>query len=425
MNGVYYGEGSNCANVDCTPPTEACCFQDCHCEMLPPDACRTEGGTPPIRMGNPADVTRRPPIAPSVRDCIETALDGILVLDSACKRPPHMAEGVGWRRKAADGLGGEIAADRSAGRSHRMSTSQFTTLGKNFAIRKRRVLTPGPDGIIEFIVDAPLIARHAQPGQFVIVRTSDIGERIPLTIAAYDPELGTITLIFQMVGYSTREMGKLAEGDAILDVLGPLGAPIEIHKYDKPVICVGGGVGVAPIWPKVKGLYEMGNHVVTIIGARTKDLLILEDELRPISTELHVTTDDGTYGRKGFVTSVLHEILEREKKEIAEVIAVGPLPMMEACVKEMVGKGFRDTYDPSMEYDPRRIPLIVSLNPIMVDGTGMCGGCRVSIWNPSKGDYDARFSCVDGPAFDGYTVDFAALTRRNKQYIEKEKVLGE
>ena len=306
-----------------------------------------------------------------------------------------------------------------------MSANPCAHSGKNFAILKRRDLTPGPDGIIEFIVEAPLIARHARAGQFVIVRTSEQGERIPLTIAAYDRGAGTISLIFQMVGFSTRLMGKLGEGDAILDILGPLGTPIEVERHESPVICIGGGVGIAPIWPKVKELYELGNHVITIIGARTKDLLILEDELRPISTELHVTTDDGSYGRKGFVTSVLHEVLEQRKGEIAEVIAVGPLPMMEAVVKEMAGKGFRDTYDPALEYDPRRIPLIVSLNPIMVDGTGMCGGCRVSIWDPNKGQYEPRFSCVDGPAFDGYSVDFAALTRRNKQYLGQEKVVSE
>lgn len=300
-----------------------------------------------------------------------------------------------------------------------------TLQGKNFPILRRRELTPGSDGIVEFVVSAPLIARHAQAGQFVIVRVEEHGERIPLTIAAYDPTEGTIHLIFQMVGLSTRRMGQLGEGDSILDVLGPLGTPIEVKKHEKPVICIGGGVGIAPIWPKVKELYEMGNHVITIIGARTRDLLILEEELRPISSEIHVTTDDGSYGRKGFVTSVLHEILEQRNGEIAEVIAVGPLPMMEAVVKEMTGKAFRETYDPALEYDPRRIPLIVSLNPIMVDGTGMCGGCRVNLWDPNKGEYEARFSCVDGPAFDGYTVDFAALTRRNRQYLQQEKVVTE
>jgi ferredoxin/flavodoxin---NADP+ reductase len=306
-----------------------------------------------------------------------------------------------------------------------MTQINRTLLGKNYAILKRRDLTPGADGIIEFVVDAPLIARHAEAGQFVIVRTSDIGERIPLTIAAYDRKAGTISLIFQMVGFSTRKMGELGEGDAILDILGPLGTPIEVKKHEQPVICVGGGVGIAPIWPKVKELYELGNHVITIIGARTKDLLILEPELRAISSEFYVTTDDGSYARKGFVTSVLHEILEQRKGEIAEVIAVGPLPMMEAVVKEMTGKSFRETYDPALEYDPKRIPCIVSLNPIMVDGTGMCGGCRVGIWDHKKGEYEARFSCVDGPAFDGYAVDFAMLSRRNRQYLKQERVAGD
>ncbi|MDM7917100.1 MAG: sulfide/dihydroorotate dehydrogenase-like FAD/NAD-binding protein [Candidatus Eisenbacteria bacterium] len=304
-----------------------------------------------------------------------------------------------------------------------MTENRCALEGKNYAIRRRRVLTPGPDGILEFVVDAPLVARHAQAGQFVIVRTSDRAERIPLTIAAYDPDAGTITLIFQMVGFSTREMGKLQEGDAILDLLGPLGTPIAVAKHDLPVIVIGGGVGIAPIWPKVKELHARGNTVITIIGARTKDLLILEDELKPISTELHVTTDDGSYSRKGFVTTVLHEVLERLEGRAAEVIAVGPLPMMEAVVKEMAGKGFRDSYDPSIDYDPRRVPLLVSLNPIMVDGTGMCGGCRVNIWDPKKGEYATRFSCVDGPAFDGYAVDFAGLTRRNRQYVKLERLV--
>lgn len=306
-----------------------------------------------------------------------------------------------------------------------MKQADCTLSGKNFAILKRRDLTPGSDGTIEFVIDAPLIARHAQAGQFVIIRIEEQGERIPLTIAMYDREAGTIHLIVQMVGHSTHKMGMLQEGDTILDCLGPLGTPIEVKKHDKPVICIGGGVGIAPIWPKVKELYELGNHVITIIGARTKDLLFLEEELRGISTELHVTTDDGSYARKGFVTAVLHDILEEHNNEIAEVIAVGPLPMMEAVVKEMMGKGFRDTYDPALEYDPKRIPCIVSLNPIMVDGTGMCGGCRVSIWNPKKDQYETRFSCVDGPAFDGYSVDFGALTARNAQYRKQERVASD
>jgi len=303
-----------------------------------------------------------------------------------------------------------------------MSDTEGALKGKNYAILKKRTLVEGEDAILEYVVDAPLSARHAQAGQFVILRTANEGERIPLTIAAYDREAGTIALIVQIVGLSTRKMAELEAGDAILDLLGPLGTPIEVRRHEKPVVCMGGGVGIAPIWPKVKELYDLGNHVITIIGARTKRLLILEEELRAISTEIHVTTDDGSYGRKGFVTGVLHDVLEQREGEIAEVIAVGPLPMMEAVVKEMAGKGFRDAYDPSLEYDPSRIPCIVSLNPIMVDGTGMCGGCRVSIWDHAKGEYQARFSCVDGPAFDGYAVDFAGLNRRNRQYISQERV---
>jgi ferredoxin--NADP+ reductase len=293
--------------------------------------------------------------------------------------------------------------------------------GKYYRILKKRTLVEGDDGIHLVEVDAPLIARHARAGQFAIVHTGEHSERIPLTLAAYDPAAGTITLIFQVVGLSTREMAQLGEGDSFLDILGPLGTPITVKKHEHPVVIIGGGVGVAPIWPKVKELYELGNHVITIIGARTKRLLILEDELRPISHELYVTTDDGSYARKGFVTQQLHDILAEREGKISEVVAVGPIPMMDAVVKEMAGKSFRDTFNPAMDYDPRRIPLIVSLNPIMVDGTGMCGGCRVMIWNANKGRYDARFSCVDGPAFDGYGVDFAALTRRNRQYLDSEK----
>jgi ferredoxin/flavodoxin---NADP+ reductase len=299
--------------------------------------------------------------------------------------------------------------------------SCLTASGKNFRIRHKRLLVEGDDGIVLAEVEAPLIARHAQAGQFVIVRTHDHSERIPLTLAAWDRTAGTITLIFQVVGHSTREMAAVEEGATFTDILGPLGTPIAVKKHDHPVICIGGGVGVAPIWPKVKELFELGNEVITIIGARTQRLLILEEELRSISSELIVTTDDGSYGQKGFVTERLREVLAAHDQVISEVIAVGPIPMMDAVVKEMAGKSFRDTFDPTVDYDPRRIPLIVSLNPIMVDGTGMCGGCRVQLWQPSKGQYEARFSCVDGPAFDGYAVDFRTLTRRNRQYLEAER----
>ncbi len=295
--------------------------------------------------------------------------------------------------------------------------------GKHYRILRRRVLVEGDDGIILTVVDAPLIARHANAGQFVIVRTTDTSERIPLTIAAYDQAAGTITLIFQIVGHSTREMAEKKEGEGFLDILGPLGTPIEVRKYEHPVVLVGGGVGVAPIWPKVKNLHEQGNTVITIIGARTKRLLILEDELRAVSGDLIVTTDDGSHGRRGFVTDALREVIQKHDGRISEVVAVGPVPMMQAVVKEMAGKSFRDTYDPSTDYDPGRIPLIVSLNPIMVDGTGMCGGCRVRVWNPGQERFEARFTCVDGPAFDGYAVDFALLPRRNRQYLDAEKAI--
>ncbi len=300
-----------------------------------------------------------------------------------------------------------------------------TVAGKNYRIIEKRVLVDGDDGIHLAVVEAPLIARHAQAGQFVIVRTTEQSERIPLTLAAYDKAAGTITIIFQIVGHSTREMAKVAQGEAYRDILGPLGTPIEVKKHEHPVVLVGGGVGVAPIWPKVKELYELGNHVITIIGARTQRLLILEEELKKISHEFYVTTDDGTYGRKGFVTQQLHDVIAQREGRISEVVAVGPIPMMDAVVKEMAGKSFRETFDPALDYDPRRIPLVVSLNPIMVDGTGMCGGCRVQLYNASKGHYEARFSCVDGPAFDGYAVDFKTLTRRNRQYVEAERRISE
>jgi ferredoxin/flavodoxin---NADP+ reductase len=303
----------------------------------------------------------------------------------------------------------------------KQSTGACSVGGKNYSILEKRILVEGADGIHLTVVNAPLIARHAQAGQFVIVRSTDHSERIPLTIAAYDRSAGTITLIFQIVGHSTAEMARLKAGDAFTDILGPLGTPIEVKKHEHPVVLVGGGVGVAPIWPKVKELYELGNHVVTIIGARSQRLLILEEELRAISHEFYVTTDDGSYGRKGFVTQQLHDVIAHYEGRVSEVVAVGPIPMMEAVVKEMAGKSFRETFEPAMDYDPRRIPLIVSLNPIMVDGTGMCGGCRVQIYNANKGAYEPRFSCVDGPAFDGYAVDFGALTRRNRQYLDAEK----
>jgi ferredoxin--NADP+ reductase len=294
--------------------------------------------------------------------------------------------------------------------------------GKNYKIISKKVIVDGPDGIIRIDVEAPLVAKNTKAGQFIITHAFETSERIPLTIADYDEKRGTITLIFQIVGKSTRELGKLNEGEYILDLLGPLGVPVEVKKYEKPVICIGGGIGIAPIYPKVKKLIEIGNYVITIIGARTKGLLILEDELRKISSELYITTDDGSYGKKGFVTTVLREKLDELKDNIQEIIAVGPIPMMLAVVKEVAGKKYNETYKSKEDYKNSLIKTIVSLNPIMVDATGMCGGCRVNVWNPDKQQYEPKFTCVNGPAFDGHLIDFETLIKRNIQYVNQEKL---
>ena len=236
------------------------------------------------------------------------------------------------------------------------------------------------------------------PGQFLIVRIDETGERIPLTIADSDPTEGTITLIFQEVGKSTRQMGRLEVGEGFQDVVGPLGHPTEVQNYGK-VLVVGGGVGIAPLYPIARALKEAGNHVVTIIGARTKSLLFWEDRLRAVSDRMIVCTDDGCYGRKALVTTPLHELLESEK-DIARVWAIGPAIMM-----KFVAETTR----------PYHIPTIVSLNTIMVDGTGMCGGCRVVM------DGGAKFVCVDGPEFDAHLVDWKNMLDRLSFYKEEEK----
>lgn len=248
-----------------------------------------------------------------------------------------------------------------------------------------------------FDIEAPLIARKYKPGQFVIVRIDEKGERIPLTIADVDRERGTVTVIFQEVGKSTKKLGLLNVGEEIQDLIGPLGRPAEIEKFGK-VVCVGGGVGIAPLYPQAKALKEAGNEVISIIGARTKGLIILEDEMRKISDRLYITTDDGSYERKGFVSDVLKEILEKEK--VDRVITIGPAIMM--MVTANVTKPFN-------------VKTIASLNSIMVDGTGMCGGCRVCIGDKTK------FACVDGPDFDAHQVDFKLLMERQKTYLPEEK----
>jgi len=250
------------------------------------------------------------------------------------------------------------------------------------------------------VVEAPHVARKARAGQFVIVRIDEHGERIPLTIADYDREAGTITLIFQEVGKSTKHLGTLNVGDALATLAGPLGHPTEIANYGT-VVCVGGGVGIAPIFPIARSLKEAGNHVVSIIGARTRDLLFWEDRMRAVSDELIVCTDDGSYGRKALVTEPLKELIEARGKEIARVWAIGPAIMMKFV---------------SLTTKPFGIPTIVSLNTIMIDGTGMCGGCRVLL------EEGAQFVCVDGPEFDGHKVDWDNLLARLSFYRDEERL---
>jgi len=247
-------------------------------------------------------------------------------------------------------------------------------------------------------VDAPYIARKAQPGQFVILRVGNKGERIPLTIADSDRDTGTITLVFQEVGKSTMIMGGLKQGDKIDDVVGPLGLPSHIEKLGL-VVCVGGGIGIAPVHPIARAYREAGNNVISILGARSMDLLIMEKEMVKASTEVRICTDDGSCGEKGFVTNVLEDLIKKGNP-IDLVVAIGPVPMMEA-----VSKLTR----------PYGIKTMVSLNPIMVDGTGMCGACRVTVGG------EVKFACVDGPDFDGHEVDFAELRLRQRMYLSEER----
>lgn len=250
-------------------------------------------------------------------------------------------------------------------------------------------------GMIE--IQAPEIASKALAGQFVVIMVSEKSERIPLTIVKKDTSAGTITLIFQEAGLTTKLLGKMTSGEAVYAVVGPLGHPTDIRNYGK-VILVGGGVGIAEIYPVAKALKEKGNHITTVLGARTKELMILENELKGVSDEFHVVTDDGSYCRKGFTTDILEELLSNGKYDL--VYAVGPIPMMKKC--GAVTKKFGTK-------------TIVSLNAIMVDATGMCGCCRVSVGGKTY------FSCVDGPEFDASLVDWDELTKRNKIYIDKER----
>lgn len=263
-----------------------------------------------------------------------------------------------------------------------------------FDILRKVRLAPG---IKCLTVYAPLIAAKAKPGQFVVCRVNEWGERFPLTLVDWNREKGTIVLIFQEVGASTKKLGMLKVGDRIMDVIGPLGKPSEIKKYGE-VAVVGGGVGIASIYPQVRALKRAGNRVVSILGARTAKLLILEEEISKFSDEVYVSTDDGSKGYKGFVSDVLRKLLA-EGRRFDYVFAVGPVPMMRAVAEVTC---------------PHGIKTVVSLNPIMVDGTGMCGACRVTVGG------EVKFTCVDGPEFDAHKVNFKELMNRLRMYVEEE-----
>ena len=261
--------------------------------------------------------------------------------------------------------------------------------------------TLAPD-IQRITVTAPRIAKKRKPGQFVILRIDEHGERFPLTIYDADPEAGTITLVVQGIGKSTKQLNEMLAGEFIRDLAGPLGIPSEIEKFGT-VVVLGGGVGTAVAYPSVKALKEAGNYVISIIGCRSKDLVILEDEVASISDEPYITTDDGSYGFHGFGTQKLQELIDAGT-QIDMVLAVGPLPMMQA-VAEVTR--------------PYEIKTVVSLNPIMIDGTGMCGGCRATVGGKTV------FVCVDGPEFDAHQVDFKQLMNRNLSYRTSEEIANE
>ena len=267
--------------------------------------------------------------------------------------------------------------------------------GSVFKIVQAHFIAPG---IKRFTIEAPRIARKQRPGQFVILRICENGERIPLTIERSDPEGGTVNIVVQSIGKTTHLLNSLETGDSILDIVGPLGKPSEIANFGT-VVTIGGGVGTAMVFPTAAALKRAGNRVISIIGGRNKDLVLLEEEMRGVSDTLFVTTDDGSYADKGLVTDKLRQLIENGTR-IDLVLAVGPIPMMRA-VAEMTRK--------------ERIRTMVSLNPIMIDGTGMCGGCRVLVEGKSE------FACVDGPEFDAHRVDFAVLVQRNAMYRDAEK----
>ena len=281
-------------------------------------------------------------------------------------------------------------------RNVNFNTSLFLGERIMHTIIDRKELAPN---IKMFKVVAPWIVRKSKPGQFLVVRIGERGERIPLTIVEKDDKDGTVTIVFQEMGKTTNQLGKLQKEDVILDLIGPLGRPSE-HDMVGTVVVIGGGIGVGEAYPEAKAFKEGGNKVISIIGARNKQLLILEEEMSRVSDEIYISTDDGSKGHHGFVTDLLKKLID-EKTEIDLVFAVGPAIMMRA-VAEVTR--------------PHGIKTLVSLNPIMVDATGMCGACRVVIGGETK------FACVDGPTFDGHLVDFDLLIKRLNMYLDKEKI---
>lgn len=271
-----------------------------------------------------------------------------------------------------------------------------------FKITKKKLLVPN---IYLMDIEAPRVAKSSQPGQFVIVKTDEKGERVPLTICDYDEEKGTVTIVYQAVGNSTKDMAKYNEGDFYQDFVGPLGQPSEfVHENieelkEKSILFISGGVGAAPVYPQVKWLHNKGVKVDVIMGSRSKDLLILEDEMKAVADNVYVTTDDGSYGFKGLVTEKFKDLVENEGKKYDLVVAIGPIVMMKFV---------------ALTTKPYGIRTVVSMNPLMVDGTGMCGACRVTVGEETK------FACVDGPEFDGHLVDFDEAIRRQTMYKSEE-----
>lgn len=263
-----------------------------------------------------------------------------------------------------------------------------------FKILKKEEWSPS---VFAMEIEAPRVAKKAKAGQFIVLRVDEEGERIPLTIADFNRETGAVLIVFQVIGASTMKLAALNAGDAIVDFVGPLGQPSEIEKFGT-VVVVGGGIGVAPTYPIARAMKEAGNKVIAIMGAKTKDILIMEEEMKAVTDEVVVTTDDGSYGMKGFVTNAVQALVDRGEK-IDQITAIGPVIMMKSVADATRDLGIR---------------TIVSLNPIMVDGTGMCGGCRVQVGDETK------FACVDGPEFDGHLVDFKGLMSRQRMYRDLE-----